>query len=145
MKGGFTLASQYLHLVSNSGSTLPTDIWVPSTELVKPQIGLQYALGYFRNLFSDQIEFSIETYFKDLRNQIDYRESYVEMFSSEVENEFVYGKGRAYGIEVFIRKKKGRLNGWVGYTLSKTERWYDGIENGRVFLQFSTGRMIWLW
>ncbi|HQX43078.1 MAG: TonB-dependent receptor [Saprospiraceae bacterium] len=133
LKGGFTLASQYLHLVSNSGSTLPTDIWVPSTELVKPQIGLQYALGYFRNLFSDQIEFSIETYFKDLRNQIDYRESYVEMFSSEVENEFVYGKGRAYGIEVFIRKKKGRLNGWVGYTLSKTERWYDGIENGRVF------------
>lgn len=133
LKGGFTIASQYLHLVSNSGSTLPTDIWVPSTEVVKPQIGLQYALGYFKNIFNDHIETSVEVYFKDLRNQIDYRESYVEMFSAEIENEFVYGKGRAYGIEFFLRKKKGRLNGWIGYTLSKTERWYDGIENGRVY------------
>jgi len=133
IKGGFTLASQNIHLVSNSGSTLPTDIWVPSSQIVKPQIGLQYTAGYFRNFFNDEFEASIEVYYKDLRNQIDYRESYVENFSSDIENEFVFGKGRAYGIEFFIQKKKGKWNGWIGYTLSRTERWFNEIENGRVF------------
>lgn len=133
VKGGISVNSQYIHLVSNSGSTLPTDIWVPSTERVKPQLGFQYSLGYFRNLFSNEFEISFESYFKDLYNQLDYRESYVEDFSSEVEREFVSGRGRAYGLELFIARKKGRLNGWIGYTLSRTERWFSEIENGRIF------------
>ncbi|MEP7195825.1 MAG: TonB-dependent receptor [Saprospiraceae bacterium] len=133
IKGGVSVASQYIHLVSNSGSTLPTDIWIPSTELVKPQIGIQYALGYFRNLNDNLIETSIEVYFKDLRNQLDYRESYVEDFAAEVEQEYVFGKGRAYGVELYIAKKKGRFTGWIGYTLSRTERWFEKIESGRVF------------
>jgi hypothetical protein len=133
LKGGFSVSSQYLHLVSNSGSTLPADIWVPSTEIIKPQIGLQYALGYFRNFLEDAIETSVEVYYKDLRNQLDYKESYVENFSAEVENEFVSGSGRAYGVELFVRKNKGALTGWIGYTLSRTERWFDEIENGRVY------------
>lgn len=133
IKGGVSLSSQYLHLVSNSGSTLPTDIWVPSTKKVKPQIGIQYAIGYYINLFNDQVETSVETYYKDLRNQLDYRESYVESFSSEIENEFVFGKGRAYGIELFLKKKRGDFNGWISYTLSRSERWFDQIEQGRIF------------
>ncbi len=133
IKGGVTVASQYIHLVSNSASTLPTDIWVPSTEKVKPQIGIQYAMAYFRNWFDNALESSVEVYYKDLRNQLDYRESYVENFSSELENEFVGGRGRAYGIEFFIRKQQGLLTGWVGYTLSRTERWFSEIEEGRVF------------
>ncbi|MBK9728353.1 MAG: TonB-dependent receptor [Saprospiraceae bacterium] len=133
IKGGVSLSSQYIHLVSNSGSTLPADVWVPSTELVKPQIGIQYALGYYRNFMDNAIEASIETYYKDLRNQLDYKENYVENFSAEIENEFVSGKGRAYGLELFIRKNKGRLTGWIGYTLSKTERWFEAIEQGRVY------------
>lgn len=133
LKGGISIASQYIHLVSNSGSTLPADVWVPSTEIVKPQIGIQYALGYYRNFMDNFIETSLETYFKDLRNQLDYRESYVENFSAEVENEFVSGKGRAYGLELFVRKNKGNLTGWIGYTLSRTERWFEEIEQGRVY------------
>ncbi len=133
VKGGFSVSSQYLHLVSNSGSTLPADIWVPSTEIVKPQIGLQYALGYFRNFMDNAIETSVEVYYKDLRNQLDYKESYVENFSAEVENEFVAGTGRAYGLELFVRKNKGALTGWIGYTLSRTERWFSEIENKRVY------------
>ncbi len=133
IKGGYNVSAQYIHLVSNSGTTLPTDIWVPSTERVKPQLGIQYSIGYFRNFLNDQYEASIETYYKDLRNQLDYRESYVEDFASDVEIEFVSGQGRAYGLELFIAKKKGRVNGWIGYTLSRTERWYPEIENGRVF------------
>ncbi|MEO6188996.1 MAG: TonB-dependent receptor, partial [Saprospiraceae bacterium] len=133
LKGGVTVASQYIHLVSNSGSTLPTDIWVPSSQLVKPQIGIQYSIGYYRNFLNDEVETSMEVYYKDLHHQLDYKESYIEDFSAEVENEFVTGKGRAYGLELFIAKKKGTLTGWLGYTLSRTERWFDKIENGRVF------------
>ncbi|HEX5625406.1 MAG TPA: TonB-dependent receptor [Saprospiraceae bacterium] len=133
IKAGVSVASQYIHLVSNSGSTLPADIWVPSTKLVKPQIGIQYAIGYFKNFLDNEIEASVECYFKDLRNQLDYRESYVENFSSEVEQEFVNGKGRAYGMEWFVRKAKGRWTGWIGYTWSRTERWFDEIESGRVY------------
>ncbi len=133
IKGGVSVASQYIHLVSNSGSTLPTDVWVPSSKLVKPQIGIQYSLGFFRNLKNDEFQASVEVYYKSLRNQLDYRESYVEDFTAEVEREFVSGDGRAYGLEFFLAKKTGRLNGWIGYTLSRTERWFDEIENGRVF------------
>ncbi|MCC6815451.1 MAG: TonB-dependent receptor [Saprospiraceae bacterium] len=133
IKGGVNLSGQYIHLVSNSGTTFPTDIWVPSTEKVRPQIGIQYAIGYFRNLMDNAIEFSIETYYKTLMNQLDYRESYVENFSSDVETEFVRGNGQAFGLELFVAKKRGKLNGWIGYTLSRTERWFDEIENGRVF------------
>lgn len=133
LKGGVSIASQFIHLVSNSGSTLPADVWVPCTEIVKPQIGIQYAIGYFRNFLDNKVEASVEAYYKDLRNQLDYRESYVENFSAEVENEFVSGKGRAYGLELFVRKNKGKLTGWIGYTLSRTERWFDQIEQGRVY------------
>lgn len=133
IKGGVNVSAQYIHLVSNSGTTFPTDIWVPSTERVKPQIGIQYSIGYFRNFLNDEIEASVETYYKDLRNQLDYRESYIEDFSADVEDEFVRGKGWAYGLELYIARKKGRLNGWIGYTLSRTVRSFDQIEDGRVF------------
>ena len=131
LKGGITQAYQYLHLVSNSSSTLPADVWVSSSELVKPQIGLQYALGIFKNFDNDNYETSIEVYYKDLKNQIDYSDSYVNDITKEVENSFVFGKGRAYGAEFFLKKSTGRLNGWIGYTLSRTERSFDDIENAR--------------
>lgn len=133
IKAGFTYATQYVHLVSNSGSTLPTDVWVPSTQLVKPQIGLQYAVGYYKWLERFQCETSVELYYKTLKNQLDYRESYVENFTSDVENEFVSGEGRAYGAEFLIKKTKGRWTGWVGYTLARTERWFPEIEQKRIF------------
>ena len=130
-KGGITFTNQYLHLVSNSTSTLPTDIWVPSTEIVKPQQGIQYAIGAFKNWKSDMYETSIELYYKDLKNQIDYADNYVNDLATEVEDEFVFGEGRAYGAEFFLKKSTGRLNGWIGYTLSRTERSFPDIEDGR--------------
>ncbi|HMS66616.1 MAG TPA: TonB-dependent receptor [Saprospiraceae bacterium] len=131
IKGGVTMANQFLHLVSNSASTLPTDVWVPSTETVRPQRSIQYATGYFQNFQDDKYETSIEVYYKTLKNQIDYADDYVNDITKEVEDAFVYGKGRAYGAEFFLKKAKGKLNGWIGYTLSKTERSFDGIEGGR--------------
>ncbi len=132
-KAGFTLTNQYLHLVSNSNSTLPTDLWVPSTEIVKPQQSIQYAIGLFRNFDDNEYETSVELYYKDLRNQIDYSENYVQDLNSEDEDAFVFGKGRAYGAEFFVKKSTGRLNGWLGYTLSRSERSFKDIEDGRWF------------
>lgn len=131
IKTGVAVTTQYLHLVSNSSSTLPADVWVPSTEIVKPQRGVQYALGFFKNFDNDMYETSIEVYYKDLRNQIDYADNYVNDISKEVEDAFVFGKGRAYGAEFFLKKAKGKLNGWIGYTLSRSERSFEDIEEGR--------------
>ena len=133
IKGGWSITNQFNHLVSNSTSTLPTDLWVPSTEWVRPQRGTQYSVGYFRNLFDNAVETSVEVYYRDLDDQIDYREDYVDNASRDVEIDFVFGEGRAYGFEFLVEKKKGRLQGWIGYTLSRTERWFDDIEDGRVF------------
>ena len=133
LKAGITYTRQYLHLVSNSTSTLPTDIWVPSSETVDPQRGVQYALGYFRNFKNNVYEGSVEVYYRDLRNQIDYGESYVNDPATEVEESFVFGKGRSYGAEFFLRKNSGRMNGWLGYTLSKTERSFPDIQNGETY------------
>ncbi len=133
LKAGITSTTQYLHLVSNSSSTLPADVWVPSSELVKPQRGWQYAAGYFQNIRKSAFEASIEVYYKSLKDQIDYRESYVDNSVDQVENEFVFGDGRAYGTEFFIRKNTGALNGWIGYTLSRTDRTFPDIENGRTY------------
>jgi hypothetical protein len=131
IKSGVAITTQYLHLVSNSSSTLPADVWVPSTEIVKPQRGTQYALGFFKNFNNDTYETSIEVYYKDLRNQIDYADNYVNDISKEVEDAFVFGNGRAYGAEFFLKKAKGKLNGWIGYTLSRSERSFEDIEAGR--------------
>ncbi len=133
LKAGVTATTQYLHLVSNSSSTLPADVWVPSSELVKPQRGWQYAAGYFQNIRKNEYEASVEVYYKSLRDQIDYRESYVDNSVDQVETEFVFGDGKAYGLEFLLRKNKGALNGWIGYTLSRTDRTFPDIENGRTY------------
>jgi outer membrane cobalamin receptor len=131
LKSGISRTFQYLHLVTNSSSTLPTDVWVPSSEIVKPQNGIQYALGLFKNFKEDAYETSVEIYYKDLNNQIDYADNYVNDISKEVEDAFVFGEGRAYGAEFFLKKSTGILNGWIGYTLSRTERSFPDIEDGR--------------
>ena len=133
LKFGVTATTQYLHLVSNSTSSLPTDVWVPSSELVAPQRGVQYAMGYFRNFKDNMWETSVEVYYKDLKNQIDYPEDYINSNAEDIEKSFVFGKGKAYGAEFFIKKAKGRLNGWVGYTWSRTLRKFPAINKGKEY------------
>ena len=136
IKMGITVGKQYIHLVSNSSSTLPTDIWVLSGELVKPQFGVQYAAGYFRNFKENMYETSIEVYYKDLRNQLDYAEDFVQGFDTEVEEQFILGKGRAYGIELLARKNSGRLTGWIAYTYGRSFRYFDEILGGKYPARF---------
>lgn len=133
IKAAFTINNQYIHLVSNNGTTLPTDIWVPSSSLVKPQIGYQYSLGYFKNFKENVFETSVEVYYKDLKNQIEYEEGYTPSPNENIEESFVFGTGSSYGIELFVNKKAGDLTGWIGYTLAFTDRTFPDLNNGATF------------
>jgi hypothetical protein len=133
IKASVTKNLQYIHLASNSGNSLPTDIWVPSTLKVKPQIGIQYALGYFRNFKDNMFESSIEVYYKDLLNQIDFKDNYTPQINRPVEQDFAFGKGWSYGVELFFKKRTGKLTGWIGYTLSWAMRQFPDINGGRVY------------
>ncbi|MBS1772136.1 MAG: TonB-dependent receptor [Bacteroidetes bacterium] len=133
IKASVARAYQYIHLVSNNGSTLPTDLWVPSTFIVKPQLAWQYSLGYFKNFFDNKLETSVEVYYKDMRNQVEYREGYIPSTLKDPELDFVFGKGEAYGSEFFINKTKGKFTGWIGYTLAWTYRTFKDLNNGDRF------------
>ncbi len=132
IKAAVTRNLQYIHLVSNAGSTLPTDLWVPSTYRVKPQIGWQYSAGYFRNFADNNFETSVELYYKSMQNQIEYREGYTPSLK-DPEEEFVFGKGWSYGAELYINKRKGRFTGWLGYTLSWTWRQFSELNEGEKY------------
>lgn len=134
-KIGFAHNYQYIHLASISSVSLPTDLWFPSTEIVKPQIGTQYSLGYFKNFSENKYETSIELYYKDLRNLIEYKENSFpeDNLNNNVDNQLTFGNGYSYGAEFFLKKRMGNFNGWIGYTYSKTMRKFDEIDNGDWF------------
>jgi len=133
LKASVTRNFQYIHLVSNSGTTLPTDIWVPSTYKVQPQMSLLYAMGLFKNFKNNMFETSLEVYYKDMQHQIEYKEGYTPNSVEDTENSFVFGNGWSYGSELFINKVKGRLTGWIGYTLSWTWRRFPDLNFGEKY------------
>ncbi|MFN5046281.1 MAG: TonB-dependent receptor [Bacteroidota bacterium] len=132
LKGSVSRNRQYLHLVSNAGTTLPTDVWVPSTLRVKPQLSWQYSAGIFKNFNDNAFETSIEVYYKSMQNQIEYRQGFTPSIK-DPEEEFVFGKGWSYGTELFINKTKGKFTGWIGYTLAWTWRKFPDLNNGNKY------------
>ena len=132
LKAAVTRNLQYIHLATNSGTTLPTDLWVPSTYRVRPQEGWQYAAGYFRNFKENTWETSVEVYYKTMLNQIEYKEGYTPSLN-DPEEDFTFGKGWSYGAEFFLNKLRGRWTGWIGYTLSWTWRQFDQLNGGEKF------------
>ena len=133
LKASVSRNLQYIHLVSNSGTTLPTDIWVPSTLNVQPQKSWQYSAGIFKNFDSKTWETSLEVYYKKMDNQIEYREGYTPNTLKDTEEEFVFGRGWSYGTELFVNKLRGRMTGWVGYTLSWTNRRFAQLNGGETY------------
>jgi CarboxypepD_reg-like domain/TonB dependent receptor/TonB-dependent Receptor Plug Domain len=133
IKTSVTRNLQYIHLVSNAGTTLPTDIWVPSTYKVKPQISFLYAAGLFKNYKDNMFETSVEVYYKQMQNQIEYQEGYTPNSLDDTENSFAFGKGWSYGTELFINKARGKLTGWVGYTFSWTWRKFARLNFGEKY------------
>lgn len=131
VKGGYSRNTQNLHLLSNSGSGNPTDQWIGSSYTVKPEISDQISAGYSRNFNNNNYEVNAEIYYKSMQNQIDYKNGAQITFdtASDVESELLFGKGRAYGLELIAKKKTGKLTGWISYTLSKTERRINGIND----------------
>ncbi len=130
VKASYVRNVQNLHLISNSTTASPTDKWLASTNVVKPEISDQYSIGYYKNIAGNLYELNVEAYYKYMQNQIDYRDGAdIYINSDAIESQLLFGKGRAYGIEWLFKKKAGRFNGWVSYTLSKTERKINGISN----------------
>lgn len=133
VKASYNRNTQNIHLLANSTASTPTDLYVMSSNNIQPGISDQFSVGYFRNQANNTYEFSAEAYYKHMDNMIDYRDGSQLIGNEDVESQLVYGQGRAYGVELFIKKKAGRLTGWIGYTLSKTEKRFDAINSGQYF------------
>ena len=133
IKASVTRNLQYIHLVSNSATTLPTDLWVPSTYKVSPQQSWLYAAGLFKNFSDNMFETSVELYYKRMQNQIEYQEGYTPNTLEDTENLFTFGKGWSYGSEFFINKSRGRVTGWAGYTLSWVWRKFPELNSGETY------------
>ena len=129
-KMAFARNTQNIHLVSNSTTSSPTDTWLGTSLNTKPEIADQASFGWFKNLNDNMYEFNIETYYKQMQNQIDYRNGANTQANEKLEGELLYGDGRAYGLELILKKKTGKFNGWISYCLSKSERKIEGINNG---------------
>lgn len=133
LKASYNRNTQNIHILTNSSSSSPTDQYVMSSNNIKPEIADQVAFGYFQNNEYNSFEISGEIYYKWLQNQIDYRDGAELTANGNIESELLYGKGRAYGLELYGKKTKGKLTGWISYTLSKTERQFDEINKGNYF------------
>lgn len=131
VKAAYARTSQNIHLLSNTAMSELSERWTSSSNYIKPQIADQVSFGYFHNFSGNVFEFSVEAYYKNMKNQIDFKDNAQTFRKDDIETELLFGKGRAYGIEFLLRKRIGRLTGWVGYTLSKSERKIDGINNNR--------------
>ncbi|NVO11852.1 MAG: TonB-dependent receptor [Bacteroidales bacterium] len=122
VKASYSHTTQFMQLASNSNGGMPLDIWFPSTPNIKPQKADQYALGYFRNFFDNNIETSVEAYYKDMNNVIDFKDHATLIMNPRMEGDVRTGTAKAYGIEFSVKKNEGKLTGWVSYTLSKVKR-----------------------
>ena len=133
IKASYNRMSQYLHLISNTQSPTPLDVWAPSDNFLKPQLLDQVALGYFNNLRNDEYSLELETFFKKIKNRVDYIDGANLIANEAIERVVLNGQARAYGLEVLFRKNTGRFKGWLSYTLSRTEQKVEGrtaIETG---------------
>lgn len=134
-KASYDYNTQYVHMVPMSSVSLPSDMWVPSSELIKPQEGRQFSLGYFRNFKKSKYESSIAVYYKRMDNQIEYRNGVIIGYSKghNFDDNYYFGQGFSKGLEVFLKKNEGRFTGALSYTLAKTDKQFEGIDEGKVF------------
>ena len=133
LKASYQRTAQYIHLLSNTAASIPLDIWTPSTNNIDPQLADQFAVGYFRNLKDNTYETSVELYYKDFNQLLDYVDGADLVLNEFVEGQTLVGEGRAYGAEFQLKKVKGRFNGWLSYTLARTERLTPGVNNDEYY------------
>ncbi|WP_281631737.1 TonB-dependent receptor [Flavobacterium luteolum] len=126
IKASYNRMAQYLQLISNTSSPTPLDVWMPSDNYIKPQLADQVALGYFRNIYNDAYSLEVETYYKKIQNRLDYIDGADLIANNAIEQVILNGHMRSYGLELMIKKNKGKFNGWISYTLSKSEQQTPG-------------------
>ena len=147
IKASYTRLAQYLHLLSNTSSPTPLDVWTPSGPFVEPQLLDQYALGFFKNLKEGDYSLEIETFYKDIQNRIDYIDGANLIANNAIERVILNGEARAYGLELLVRKNEGSLTGWLAYTLSRSEQRTPGrmpaVDNGRSNLETGINNGEW--
>ena len=129
VKASYNKMTQYIHLLSNTAASSSLDVWTPSTNNIRPQSGDIYVFGLFKNFKNNLFETSVEVYYKDLKNQIDYIDGADLLINKYFEGDLLSGLGRAYGVELLLRKNRGNFNGWVSYSYGKSELKIDGINN----------------
>lgn len=134
IKASYSEMTQYMHLLVNPGIGVPTDFWVPATEKIAPQLGVQYAMGWFHSNLQNDLEWSVEGYYKEISNVIEYKEG-AGFLNLEVDwqDKVESGRGLSYGLEFYLKKSFGKASGWLGYTLSRTRRTFQNINNGEAF------------
>ncbi len=130
VKAGYSRVAQYIHLISNTTSVTPLDVWAPSGPYIEPQLSNQYAVGYFRKFRDNNYSVEIEAYYKDIENRIDYIDGSDLIGNNTIETEILSGESKAYGLELLIRKNKGNFTGWFAYTLAKSEQRTPGGNAG---------------
>lgn len=131
IKAAYTRNAQYMHQITTSTGANPLDKWASTSNIIQPQISNQFSIGYYANILRNNYEFTAEAYYKDMENILDFRNGADVFLNETVESQLLFGKGRAYGIEFMLKKKTGKLTGWVSYTLSKSERKINGINNNQ--------------
>jgi outer membrane cobalamin receptor len=134
LKASYSRMAQYIHRISSAAVAFPTDIWYPVTDRVVPQTADQWTLAFQQQMPRSNLFVSVETYYKNLQNLIGYREGTNLFLNTSFEDQLIQGVGKAYGVEVLIKKEKGKLTGWISYTLSKSLRQYDEVNQGKWFL-----------
>ena len=133
VKASYSRTVQYAQVASSATGGLPFDVWFPTSPNVKPQKCDQFALGYFRNFFNDDLETSVEVYYKNMQNVIDFKDNAITYGYLLIDGELRVGKGRSYGAEFLVRKNVGDFTGWISYTYSRTFRTIEGISLGREY------------
>jgi len=134
IKASFMHIAQYVHLATSSSVSMPTDVWLPSSLNIKPQVGNQVSLGYYKNLFDNNYESSVEVYYKNVSNHLEFiRGVILNSLNMTMQDNIAVGKGQSYGSEFFLRKKTGETTGWISYALSRSEKQFDRINEGKIY------------
>ena len=136
IKASYARTAQYVHLISNTASPSPLNVWAPSDEFIKPQLADQVALGYASNFSDDKYSIEVETYYKKVQNRLDYIDGANLIANEAIEQVLLTGENRAYGLELLLRKNTGKLTGWIAYTLSKSEMQTKGRTSEEIGINY---------
>ena len=134
VKANYARTNQFLQMASNSTAGTPLDLWFTAGKNIEPQICNQYAVGYFRNLQNNELEASVEMFYKDMQNTVDFRDHAQLLLNRKLDGELRFGRSRSYGAEFQIQKNQGKLTGWISYTYSRAEHTIQGINNNETYL-----------